>query len=431
MVFFIIISRTPKYEATAKLMVEKNQDSEKAVLLGITDWVSSDNYNWINSEVEVIKSYPVAIASLESSGREKFLNDKSKEPIEIQFKSAAFKFQSALNVINNKNSNIIDISYFSPEPEFARNVVENVVENYIAYRSALEKESEEFDFLEEQLSLVNNQINDLEQVQAKFKKQMGMLNTEAQTEIFLTRLREFEKQITDVRSNKFSKKARLEIIKEQIRKDGQFNIPQTESSDSPSREKYIAQIKGNLLNLEIEKSRLGQQYKNEHNEIKRLDDQIAATRQKIKDEIKQIIESEEASLKALNAQEAELNKAIYETNQEIKNFSQKEYAYSQINRGIDDNKEIYSMLLKQREEARISMTNLNDGLNIKIVTPAIVSDKPVKPNKPLFLFIGGLFALLAGFTFTMGAIYFDDTIETQDDLEKFTGIPVLGTIRNI
>ena len=279
--------------------------------------------------------------------------------------------------------------------------------------------------------MVNKQVEDLEKVQAKFKKQMGMLNPEAQTEILLTRLSDFEKQLTEVRTEKFSKEAHLVIIKEQSEKNGNFDIPQTESSDSPSREKYIAQIKGNLLNLEIERTRLTQKYRDEHDEVKRLDQQITATRNKMHDEVNQIIESEEATLKALIAQETALLEAIENTNQEIRDFSQKEFAYSQINRGIDDNKEIYSMLLKQREEARISLTSLNDGLDVKIVTPAIVSNAPVKPNKLLILVIGGLLGFIVAFTFTMVAIYFDDTVESQDDLEKFTGVPVLGTVRSI
>jgi polysaccharide biosynthesis transport protein len=430
-VVLVAITRTPLYEANAKLIVEKKQDSQKALLLGINEWVSHEQYNWINSEVEVLKSYPVAIAVLEDVGREYFLSKESDKPIDEQFKSAAFQFQSNLEIVNNKNSNIIDIIYHSPEPKLAQAIVESVIKNYSGYRSSMEKESEEFDFLQGQLEMVNTQINDLEKVQTQFKKQMGMLDPEVQRDILLTRIADYESQLTEVRSRKFSKEARIEIVQEQFENNESTNIPQTEASDSPSREKHIAHLKGNLLQLEIKHTQMLQKYNKDYVEVKNIVEQIAETRRQIKNEVEQIINAEMTAIKALNAEEKVIQDAIARTNNEVQDFSEKEFAYSKINRGIDDNKEIYSMLLKQREEARISLTQLNDGLQIKTVSPAIVSSAPSKPNKKLIVIAGAMLGLILAFALTLVSIYFDDTLETQEEVQKFTGIPVLGTVRNV
>lgn len=427
----VALTRKSQYEASAKLIVEKKQDSQKALLLGIKEWVSNDQYNWINSEVEVLKSYPVAISVLEEVGREHFLPKNSKQPIDAQFKAAALQFQKRLEVNNSKNSNILDITYTAPDPKLAQAVVKSVIGNYTNYRFSMEKESEKFDFLQEQLEMLDTQIGDLEQAQAQFKKQMGVVDPEAQTDILLARVAEYESQLTAARSKRFSKEARMQIVKEQFAKNEITDIPQTEASDSPSREKYIAQLKGNLLQLEIKHTQMMQKYNEEYVEVKNIKEQIAETRRQIKNEVEQIINAEMTAIKALNAEEKVLMDAITKTNKEIENFSEKEFAYSQINRGIDDNKEIYSMLLKQREEARISLTQMNDGLQIKTVSPAFVSDNPSKPNRKLVVLIGAALGLILAFTMTLVAIYFDDTLETQEEVQKFTGIPVLGTIRNV
>ena len=427
----VAITRTPLYEANAKLIVEKKQDSQKALLLGINEWGSHEQYNWINSEVEVLKSYPVAVAVLEDVGREYFLSKDSDKPIDEQFKSAAFQIQANLEVVNNKNSNIIDIIYHSPDPKIAQGIVESVIKNYSNYRSSMEKESEEFEFLQGQLEMVNNQINDLENVQTQFKKQMGILDPKIQTDILLTRIADYERQLTDVRSKKFSKEALMAIVRDQFENINSTEIPQTESSDSPSREKYIAQLKGNLFQLEIKHTEILQKYNKEYVEVKNIEEQIAEIRRQIKNEVEQIISAEMTAIKALNAEEKVIQDAIDRTNKEIQDFSEKEFAYSKINRGIDDNKEIYSMLLKQREEARISLTHLNDGLKIKTVSPAIVSIVPTKPNKKLIVVAGTMFGFIAALALTLVAIYFDDTLETQEEVQKFTGIPVLGTVRNV
>ena len=92
---------------------------------------------------------------------------------------------------------------------------------------------------------------------------------------------------------------------------------------------------------------------------------------------------EMASIRALKAEEDELQASIEKINSQIKDLAQNEFEYSQISRGIEDSREVYSTLLKQGEEARISLAKLESGVKTKLISPAVVPLEPVKPRKKI------------------------------------------------
>lgn len=257
-------------------------------------------------------------------------------------------------------------------------------------------ESKTYKFFEEQLKIADKKLRELEQRQASFKSKEAILSPETQVKILLTKLADYEKSLTENKTKRIGKEARLAVIRE-LQKTGSTNIPATEVSDSPSREKYIAKLRGELLDMEIRKDELLQRFRPTYKEVVELEHNIAATQKKIQREIQQIIEQEETAVKVLRAEERELKKLIDQTNQQVKEFSQKEYEIAQISRGIDDNRAVYSMLLKQREEARISGAKSERDVKIKVISPAVIPNKPVKPKKLLNLVLAMILGLTGGF----------------------------------
>ena len=420
------------YRAESKILLEKEISTEKALLFRMNFPQSYEKYDFVNAEMEIIKSYPVVsnvVKTFELDLLEQ--EDESLSDEEKKFAKAINKFKENIEVENPKNSNIINISYESKNPELAAEVVNKFLEIYISYRADISSESEGYKFLEEQMLIADKKLRELEQSQADFKEEKEIGSPEAQREILLTRLADYEKISTTVRTNRIGKEAKLKVIKEQIKEGYNISIPSTESSDSPSREKYIAKLKGELLDMEIQREQLLQKFTPQYEEIVNLDNQITATKAKIENEIKQIVQMEETSIRALAAEERVLNRSINKYKNELGEFAQTEYEYKQISRGIDDNLEIYSMLLKQREEARISMAKLEKGVKIKIVSPAVTPREAVRPKKLLNIALAIFLGIFGGLGVAFFIEYFDHTINTPEDLEKYTAISVLGSVREI
>lgn len=424
----------PTYQADATILVEREMDSEKALLFRMDLTPSFQEYNWITSEMEIIQSYPIAAKVLEQTkkkdyeDRQNSLNKVLKnEPSERKAK----ELMSDLKVTNPKKTNIINLSIKGENPEYISSTVNKFVETYITYRSELASESETYKFFEDQINIADKKLRKFEQKQAKFKQENEVLSPESLQQILLNKLTDFEKKLTEVRTKLIGKKAILSVVLEQKKSGKELNIPKTETSDSPSREKYIGELKGKLLELEIQKESLLQVYQPEYVEVVNLEKQIGVTKLKIKNEISQIIEMEAAAIKALEAEESDLQASIDQIMLEIKNFAEKEYEYNQISRGIEDSREVYSMLLKQREEAGISLAKFEKGIKIKIINKAYVPTDPVSPNKKLNM----LFALFLGIFASLGSAflveYFDNRINTVEELERCTGLTSLGFVREI
>ncbi len=423
----------PVYQATATILVERDTDSEKALLFRMNFPNQFEKYDWLKSEIEILQSYPVASRVVKKHRLTKInLADYPNMDVKTRqaFKRDVEKFQKKLNVELARDSNVISVGFQSEDPEQAALIANSVIDTYLAYRSEIYDASETYRFFEEQMRIADDKLRELEHKQAEFRRREHLVSSETQLEILLTKLADYEKTLTSVRTKRIGKEAKLRVIAEQMdRAAKDVSIPSTEVSDSPSREKYIARLKGELLDMEIRRDRLLQRFKPTYDEIREIEGDIQSTKHKIKDEITQIIREEETAIKALLAEEQALEQAIAAINREVADFAKKEYEMSQISRGIDDKREVYSMLLKQREEARLSLARLERGVKIKIISPAVIPGKPDKPRKTMNLVLGLILAAMA----SLGLAFFlemkNRVINFSGEPEQAAGVPALGTVR--
>lgn len=69
--------------------------------------------------------------------------------------------------------------------------------------------------------------------------------------------------------------------------------------------------------------------------------------------------------------------------------------------------------------------------NIEIIDWAQLPDSPIKPQKKKDAVLAGVIGLLSGMCLIFLLEYLDNTIKTSEDVEKYLGIPILGTIPNM
>lgn len=66
--------------------------------------------------------------------------------------------------------------------------------------------------------------------------------------------------------------------------------------------------------------------------------------------------------------------------------------------------------------------------NVQIIDRAEVPMNPIKPNKKTNIAIGFMLGLMISVGLVFILEYFDNTLETPDDIEKYLGLAVIGTI---
>jgi len=403
----------PTFEASSKLLVIHDVESEKALLFRVNLGFQNDTNERINSEVEIMKSRPVAervIAALQ-------LKDM---PVNLLL--------TQLSVDRLPQSNIIVINYRAKDPVLCASIVNQLIQSYNEYRAELFKDSKAYDFFDRQMVIAGGQLSELEQRQAQYQQEQAMLSPDEQNQILLTKLTVYEQELTEVKTERISRETRLKIINDQWKNNSTTIIPSTETSDSPSQKDYFTRLKGDLLNLEIERNRLLEIYHPEFEEVLKIENLIKATKDKIKHEVELIIQQEQTVLDALTTRERVLKSAIDEIYVQIKDRSVQGLKFSELSRGVDDNREVYSMLLKQREESRISLAKMDNLVKIRVVSPAIVPEKPIKPKKMLNILFSIFLGLAIGLGMAFVLEYFDHTFSSGEDVEKYLNLPLLTSV---
>jgi len=423
---FAVLLIPPRYQSDVKILVEKDLATEKELLFRTALSGRFTDEEWMNSEIEIIKSKPVAWMAMQAAG---LLNQAGPKGTPLDSARVLHSFLKAVQVEKQRGGNILDIAYEAQSPEQAFRVVNALMQAYIAYRAQIHDDTEAFHFFSDQVRIADTNLREMENRLSEFKQKQGMISPEAQRQILIARLADFGKTLTDLRTQRYTREMRLAVLQRQAAMGSDDLIPSVESSDITGRDKYIAKLKGDLLDMNMARDRLLQQFKPSYEEVVNLDGQISATQQMISREIRQVIESEKWVIQSLLSEEQLLQKAIDQTNQEIKDFAEKEYQFSQYSRGIDDNRDVYSMLVKQMAEARISLAKNRKGINIKVINPAQMQRDPVKPQKTLFIFIGFFCAWILALSAVVLAEYQDQSINHAEDLEKVLGLPSLGTVR--
>jgi capsular exopolysaccharide synthesis family protein len=90
---------------------------------------------------------------------------------------------------------------------------------------------------------------------------------------------------------------------------------------------------------------------------------------------------------------------------------------------------LYTLLLQKAEEERIKSTSSNIG--VKIVDLAAMPTKPVPKKQAQLYMMGVLLGLLLGFGLAFLIEFNDTTIKSNEDIERYIELPVLGTIPHI
>jgi polysaccharide chain length determinant protein (PEP-CTERM system associated) len=154
-------------------------------------------------------------------------------------------------------------------------------------------------------------------------------------------------------------------------------------------------------------------------------------------QLKQATKEADAVIKALKSESAGLQRSSALYMKRIENSPRREQEFEELSRNYEATKEIYNSLLKRQEEAQLaeSMEQRLKGEQIRLVDPAVESQRPIAPNRNQLVALGLVFAL----GLASGAVilaeqtetFFRKSFHTVDDLRAFTVVPVLVSIPHI
>lgn len=154
--------------------------------------------------------------------------------------------------------------------------------------------------------------------------------------------------------------------------------------------------------------------------IQLLDKEINYIQKSLRENVKNLIFNTQTELKAINEE-------IADVNQQLSRYPKKEQELINIKRMVDLNNELYTFLLQKRAEAAI--TTASNVPDAQVLDEARIDTAvQVGPKKSLNLMIGLVLGLALPFLIIVLKDFFNDTIQTKDEIEKKTKLPLVAEI---
>ena len=168
------------YESQAKLLVRYVVDTSAIDNVDSRATIGPSSENLINSEVEILTSWDLAMQVANAVGAERLL-PSSEGAADIS--KAARNIRLGLTVTALKGTNIILVSYRNTDPQLATLVLNELISRYFTKHLEVHRSADAFNFVTQQSDQVRAHLNQTEEELKRLKDKAGITSLTESTTI--------------------------------------------------------------------------------------------------------------------------------------------------------------------------------------------------------------------------------------------------------
>jgi tyrosine-protein kinase Etk/Wzc len=314
-----------------------------------------------------------------------------------------------------KGTNIIQVSYRNNDAEQASKVVNTLANVYLERNILLKSEeaNKSVEFIDRQLQSVRKNLDGAEEQLAAYKSDSGVVEMGTEATSLLGLLTGKEKELASVELYRRQAQFAVESLQDAMAQKKGY-VPAVLMDDP-----VVASMAEKLATLEVEKRRLLIDLTEMHPEVRAVQGQIMQIQQKLLSTYQQL-------LSGLSKQADTVRQDLQRYEARVRKLPAAERDLARLTRRSTVNAEIYTFLLQKHEEARLARAATIS--NVNIIDPAIVPDRPVKPQKAKNLLLGLIVGCMAGIGLAFLLEYLDDSIKDGELAKREVGLPLLSVI---
>lgn len=425
----------PVYVAKTVIMLEKVNTG--STFFQVTDPIGM--LAMMNNQIQIIKSRKLFVRVNEAFKEDTILKRMGYEKVSAS--------RNRVSVFSIQDTYIIEISYKDNDPFLASYIANKIADEYYKMNLEVQKStvSQVRVFLEEQLVKIEGELNRAEMLLRDYKKTSKISTLERETEILIQQMSEFEadynKVLMEIETNN-KKKEFLTMTLNETQKNLVDDISKYKST-------VMEQILTEITKTESMKSTyISQGYSKDHPKILEMESRISQLKDQLREEsaktyqdrlvsadpvkysnqlVESLIEINTGNA-FLNAQKAGLQSVLDSYNRQIEKLPDQAIQLARLERNAKVNEEIYLMLKRRYEEAKLQ--EVAEVGNIRIVDEATKPNpkNPVSPKKERNLVLGLITGVLLGVTVAFLLFFLDESVKTTEEVEVYTGEQILGII---
>ncbi len=429
------LSATPVYRATARVFVDPGTQNDEVNLRQMTQTVDTSAY--IQTQLAILKSDSIARAVVRNTGLYKnrkedggilgFFGLKAPAGPAKQMEDAVRGFRRRLSVEEEKNSNIISVSYSDVNPVLAAAVANEVVRTFIERNLEMKVEPARaaIAWLNSRLGVIKNQMTQSTDRLQDFKRSKELIQTgDKEPNISVQALSDIDRKLLSAQAVRSQAAVKYQLVQKlEKTPDGLMTLPEVINN------KVIQDLKDRRSALSRTIAEAAKKYGPRHPDMIRLKNEMAALNGQIKQEVDFIVLSIKNSYAEALKDEQDLRAAFDRQKASAIQYEKRASEYQIMKQDVEGSRDIYDAVLKKFQES--SLTGSMNMSNVQLLDSAVPLEKPYRPDKPVDLLLGLVIGLISGIGASLLVEFLDNTFKTPEDIEEYLRLPMLGTVPRI
>ncbi|MCI5225521.1 MAG: hypothetical protein D3918_02410 [Candidatus Electrothrix sp. AX2] len=443
LIALVILKQTPPgYETTAKLTIKPttHKNRQEPVDSAFFQEVS------LNTHLQLILSTPIleqlleklktnhyqpgAIAQLVGQIKDNFFLLLGKER-----KVLSPAEQQALRIKNLKNkisvqsiryTSIVNILVQDSDAESARNIANTLAETYIQYDIGINQQAtaNSFRFLENQAAEFKDKLEKAEAQFLTYKQKENIFSLTGAQENITAQMNKYNLLLIEAKN----KLQELTIRLSELTPLSKRKQPDAVRLRSLLANTVIDNLNEQLINAEVERSKLQKIYRSKHVKIQTIQSTISDLRQQIHHQVIKELANMQQEKKILQSRVQKHQHNLQELEKEVLQVSSKEQKYLMLQRNVETYRKYYDNIMSRIEAVSVNSDIKKTVTDIRFVERA---QKPLYPTKPdkRKIFLAGIFGgLFSGIGLALLLEFSDRTVHTEEDIQHYFDLPVIGVI---
>ncbi|MCX7704409.1 MAG: Wzz/FepE/Etk N-terminal domain-containing protein [Planctomycetota bacterium] len=413
---FLLTMRADKiYVATAVIRIEMRRLTI-GVSLEELYWSSMKARDYFNTECRTMKSRRIASQVMER------LNLASNE----RYRGSADPVGALANdieVVPDIDSNLVRVSYHSKDPQLSANVINTLIDEYLAYK----KQSESVVTEEAQRRILRT-TEELEQRLSDSEKRLKEFESRHRVTSYQKELERVSSEVTSYQGEITRLNVRLAEVEAKWRSFNEAGreIEKLQALPEVASNELVRHYLKTISDLEQQKVVALKKYAPMSTEVKSIEAQLEQTRAALASAVNRILESVEIELtrcKNEKQKKQELLKVVQDREKELLQLLNE---YERLRAEVETNRKLYNDYLgKQRE---LESAAYSTPRTIEVIDRASVPTSPVSPKMALNLILSFTISLLASIGIVFLLEHFNDSVRDDVTLKKAGNIEPLGTV---
>jgi uncharacterized protein involved in exopolysaccharide biosynthesis len=448
-----VLARGPQYLAAGKVLIT---DDRADATIQPTAQASLDlmklNESVVNSEVHLIQSRELieqvvrGLALARAGGN--VVNIANAADDHEAITSRASRISTRVKVTPIKSTNIIEIDFPSGDASEATQVVNRMIDEYLAYHAMVHSQPGLSGFYEEQSTTLMQNLRHAEDALSQFALREGIVSPTAEIQAAVTGVANTETELRTRSANVVGIEEKLRLVRDQLAAQPDVMKRQQQLEVNPVLKQLREQLTDRnvdqiaLLRKYTENDRHVQDNQTEINELNsRLNKEAASEAMTVASETYAANPVYEARLGAMLDLEAELreNRAtkialeedLARQRRQIVDLKQRALEFDHLDAELQRQRTSVDLYTRRQEEAVIE-----DAMDQRKLVNVAVVQRPGLPlprsdNLKLSLALAVAAGLAVAFGGAFGLEYLNRTVRFERDVERYLGLPVLGTVAEV